>query len=51
MLQNVEQRILEQTDLKLGQQVVVISGFPVGEMRAPNIAMLHTLGQFNELNN
>jgi len=24
----------------------VISGFPVGEMRPPNVAMIHTLGQY-----
>jgi hypothetical protein len=32
-------------DLKPGQQVVVISGYPVGAMRPPNLVMLYTVGQ------
>ena len=30
---------------KVGEQVVVISGFPVGAMRLPNLALLHTIGE------
>jgi len=44
MLKIVEQTILTQTDIKPGQQVVVITGFPVGEFRTPNLALLHTIG-------
>ena len=45
MLVSLEATTLEKTDIKLGQQVVVISGFPVGAMRPPYLAMLHTIGQ------
>ncbi len=47
MLSSLEENILTKTELKLGQQIVVISGFPIGEMRPPNMAMLHTLGQYS----
>jgi pyruvate kinase len=30
--------------LESGQQVVVVCGFPVGAMRPPNMALLHTVG-------
>jgi pyruvate kinase len=30
--------------LQPGQQVVVVCSFPVGEVRSPNMALLHTLG-------
>ena len=46
MLASLEESILANSDIKLGQQIVVISGFPVGDMRPPNMAMLHTLGQY-----
>ena len=45
MLKHVETAIATTTDLKAGQQVIVISGFPVGAMRQPNLALLHTLGE------
>lgn len=45
MLSYVESAMLASTTIKAGQQVVVISGFPVGTHRLPNIALLHTLGQ------
>jgi len=31
--------------LKPGQQVILISGFPLDAMRPPNLALLHTVGQ------
>ena len=34
---------MEATTMKAGQQVILISGFPVGEMRPPNFVLLHTL--------
>lgn len=45
MIKHVETAIATTTDLKAGQQVIVISGFPVGAMRQPNLALLHTLGE------
>ncbi len=44
MLRVVESTILDETPLCVGQQVVLICGFPVGAMRPPNLALLHTLG-------
>lgn len=43
MLKTVENTILETSDLLPGQQIVLISGFPVGSMCPPNLALLHTL--------
>lgn len=45
MLQNVERALMAATPLKPGQQVVLISGFPVGARCPPNLALLHTLGK------
>jgi pyruvate kinase len=45
MLKSVEEAIVAATPLRPGQQVVLISGFPVGAMRPPNIAVLHTIGE------
>lgn len=43
MIKHVETAISTSTDLKPGQQVIVISGFPVGEFRKPNLALLYTI--------
>jgi len=45
MIASVEAALLSSTPIKPGQQVVVISGFPVGTARLPNFALLHTLGE------
>lgn len=45
MLANLEAAALSSTSIKPGQQVVVISGYPIGAMRPPNLAMLYTVGQ------
>ncbi|HSO26578.1 MAG TPA: pyruvate kinase alpha/beta domain-containing protein, partial [Anaerolineales bacterium] len=45
MLAEVEKAIVTATPIQAGQQVVLISGFPVGSMRPPNIALLYTLGE------
>jgi pyruvate kinase len=39
----VEQAILEHSPLQPGEQVVVISGFPVGALCPVNFALLHTI--------
>jgi pyruvate kinase len=44
MLQEVEQEMLSSDSIKLGQQVVLICGFPVREVRPTNMALLHTVG-------
>jgi pyruvate kinase len=44
MLAHVEAAAVASFVLKPGQQIVLISGFPVGAMRQPNFALLHTLG-------
>lgn len=49
MLVYVEERIVEMGQLSPGQQVVVVSGFPVGEVRLPNFALLHMLAERGEL--
>lgn len=45
MLAHVESAIAAYTNLKPGQQVVMITGFPLGASREPNFALLYTLGQ------
>ena len=44
MIKHVETAIAAGTKLEKGQQVVLISGFPVGAFQKPNLAMLYTLG-------
>jgi pyruvate kinase len=48
MLSSVEEAIVTATPLRKGQQVVLISGFPVGAMRPPNIALLYTIGELSD---
>jgi pyruvate kinase len=43
MLSHVESALLKTSILSPGQQVVVVSGFPVGEVRLPNFTLLHTV--------
>lgn len=45
MLAHVDTAMIASSPIKPGQQVVVISGFPVGHMRLPNLALLYTVGQ------
>lgn len=45
MLSHVDTAMIASTPIKPGQQVVVISGYPVGAMRLPNLALLYTVGQ------
>jgi pyruvate kinase len=44
MLAHVETAMMASSNLTPGEQVVLISGFPVGEMREPNFALLYTIG-------
>ena len=43
MITHVETAISVATDLCKGDQVVVVSGFPVGAFSAPNLALLYTI--------
>ena len=45
MLESVEDAMLKTTDIRPGQQIVLISGFPVGALCPPNLALLHTVRQ------
>jgi pyruvate kinase len=44
MLSHVDAELMQGGMLKPGQQVVLVCGFPVGAMRPPNMALLHTVG-------
>jgi pyruvate kinase len=44
MLAHVDQALLKNGLVQPGQQVVLVCGFPVGAMRPPNMALLHTVG-------
>jgi pyruvate kinase len=43
MLESVEDTMLKTTDIRPGEQIVLISGFPVGALCPPNLALLHTV--------
>jgi pyruvate kinase len=45
LLAHVESALLAETPVQRGQQVVLICGFPVSEVRRSNLVMLHTVGQ------
>jgi pyruvate kinase len=44
MLKVVEQSMLATTTIRPGQQVVLICGYPVSDVRPTNLALLHTVG-------
>lgn len=43
MLSDVDAALLK-SGIQSGQQVVLICGYPIGEQRPPNMALLHTVG-------
>ena len=43
MLSHVDSAMIATTPIQVGQQVVVICGFPVGSYQLPNLALLHTI--------
>jgi pyruvate kinase len=45
MVTHVEASLISSTSIQPGEQVVMISGLPVGAMRQPNFALLHTIGE------
>ncbi len=44
MLVGVDAALLASGTMQPGQQVVLVCGYPVGAKRAPNMALLHTVG-------
>ncbi len=47
MIQHVDGAMME-SGIEPGQQVVLVCGFPVGAMRPPNMALLHSVGDQTE---
>lgn len=45
MLDFVDAELTRSDVVELGDQVVMICGFPVGAVRPPNMALLHTVGE------
>lgn len=45
MVRSVDNYLINRKKLRIGEQVVLVSGFPVGAMRLPNLALLHTIGE------
>ena len=44
MVAEVEEALLASSQVQKGQQVVITCGYPVGEIRPTNLALLHTVG-------
>jgi hypothetical protein len=44
MLADVEMAMIKAGSIEAGQQVVLICGFPVDQVRPTNMALLHTVG-------
>jgi hypothetical protein len=36
--------VLIKSGIDAGQQVVLVCGYPIGDQRQPNMALLHTIG-------
>lgn len=45
MVHNVDKVLMDENQLQEGEQIVLISGFPVGSMHLPNLALLHAVGE------
>jgi pyruvate kinase len=45
MLAHVDAELTRSDIVQLGDQVVMVCGFPVGAVRPPNMALLHTVGE------
>jgi hypothetical protein len=45
MLGYVDSALMRSEVVKSGEQVVLVCGFPVGAVRPPNMALLHTVGE------
>lgn len=45
MLDHVDSALIRSDVVHAGEQVVLVCGFPVGALRPPNMALLHTVGE------
>ena len=45
MLDHVDAALMQSDVVQVRDQVVLVCGFPVGEVRPPNMALLHTVGE------
>jgi pyruvate kinase len=45
MIDHVDQALMRTEVVQAGDQVVLVCGFPVGAIRSPNMALLHTVGE------
>ncbi|MGZ9235390.1 MAG: pyruvate kinase [Anaerolineales bacterium] len=45
MIEHVDKALLRSDVVQMGDQVVLVCGFPVGAIRSPNMALLHTVGE------
>ena len=45
MLEHVDRALIRSDVVNLGDQVVLVCGFPVGAIRPPNMALLHSVGE------
>jgi pyruvate kinase len=45
MLDHVDSELMRSDVVQMGDQVVMVCGFPVGAVRPPNMALLHTVGE------
>ncbi len=45
MIDHVDQALMRTEVVRAGDQVVLVCGFPVGAIRPPNMALLHTVGE------
>ena len=45
MIDHVDKALMRSDVVHIGDQVVLVCGFPVGAIRPPNMALLHTVGE------
>ncbi len=45
MIDHVDSALMHSEVVQVGDQVVLVCGFPVGAVRPPNMALLHTVGE------
>jgi pyruvate kinase len=45
MIDHVDKALMNSDVVQVGDQVVLVCGFPVGAIRPPNMALLHTVGE------
>lgn len=43
MISHVDKAVIEGTPVQVGQEIVLIAGFPIHKMMPPNLALIHTI--------